>query len=133
MTTTKQEAHIDINNPSDLETYECPCGDARCHPNVCITEEEAELQEREKCVVVAYVGTYKEITLYMEPGEDAMTVAKALSIQMNCYVSVSMYARIRRSFTKGLVTHNEPNLEQFYEEVDDTMAHNWSCCGQVTD
>ena len=67
MTTTKQEAYTDINNPSDLETYECPCGDARCHPNVCITEEEsAPVQMWSPCLACDVATCEAKAKAYLE-------------------------------------------------------------------
>ena len=80
------------------------------------------------------VNQFKEINIIMAPGLDVMDVAEKLSIVYpNHNVAVSMHARNRRVYVNGKCLSSNPDLSKFYDNVDDTMAWDWSCYGKVRD
>jgi len=86
----------------------------------------------EKFKISIEVSTWKSIDMFMEPGKEVMEVAEKLSgIYPDQYVTVSIYARIRRSYLNGEIHNTEPSLTKFYTNVEPQMEWDWSCCGQV--
>lgn len=79
-------------------------------------------------------SVYKTISMKMDPGEEVMEVAQALSVQFeNCLVTVDLFARTRRSYINGEIAGNVPDLTTFYTNPSSDDVWEWTMLGQVKD
>lgn len=71
--------------------------------------------------------------IHMEPGDDVMTVAQALSRDFHGTVIVRMFARARRVYNCGDLESSNPDLSKFYVDPSKEDCWAWTCYGRVTD
>ena len=71
-------------------------------------------------------------SIYMEPSKKVRQIAARLSMFQDEPVIVYMFARARFVAKGGEIIKSNPDLSEFYLDVDPQDQWEWSCLGQDT-